>query len=50
MSWDMITDRITATIGFVLAKISKCECQSMSSKLDECAKHLRLAVQALQGE
>ena len=48
MSWNMLSNRITATIGFVVAKISKCECESMSSRLSECAKHLRLAVAALQ--
>ena len=50
MSWDMLANRISATIGFVVAKISKCECESTSFKLSECAKHLRLAVAALQGE
>jgi len=50
MSWDMLANRIKATIGFALAMIKRTECESTSSKLDECAKHLRLAVQALQGE
>lgn len=56
MSWNIklplhfLSSRIKATIGFALDMIRKCECEVESSKLDECAKHLRLAVQALQGE
>ena len=50
MSWDMLANRIKATIGFALAMIKRTECESTSSRLSECAMHLRLAVTALQGE
>ncbi len=56
MSWNiklpltLLSDRIKATIGFALGMIRKCECEVESSKLDECAKHLQLAVLALRGE